>query len=154
MGARVACPRRAAVQLDRRRLHYDTRGLEEDLEVGAPMFHPEYDTVWADATPSLLGEEIKDMVATFLQNFENPVNSLPVDGGEYVWIVEQWETYNAVEYLFYDVEEPVFERLGEALNQISTEWVRLSDWDDFTRMPATCDSAPERWWRDSQGHRP
>lgn len=106
-------------------------GLEEGLEVGAPMFHPEYETVWVDATPALLGDEIEDMVATFLQKFENPVNSLPVDGGEYVWIVDQWETDDAVRHLFEDVEESVFEALCDGLNEISNEWVRLSDWDEF-----------------------
>ena len=107
------------------------KGLEEGLEVGAPMFHPEYETVWVNATPALLGDEIVDMVATFLQKFENPVNSLPVDGGEYVWIVDQWKTDDAVRYLFEDVEESVFEALCDGRNEISTEWVRLSDWDEF-----------------------
>ena len=48
-------------------------GLEEGLEVGAPMFHPEYETVWVDGTPALLCDEIVDMVATFSQKFEDPV---------------------------------------------------------------------------------
>lgn len=106
-------------------------GLDEGVEAGVPVFHPDYERVWVDATPALLADEIADMVATFLEQFENPVNSLPVDGGEYVWLVECWETSNAVMQIFEDLEDSVFEALSDGLDQISTEWVRLSEWEQF-----------------------
>ena len=105
-------------------------GVEEHAGLAAPVLHPKDDAIWVPATPSVLGREVEDMVAMFLKHFENPANSLPVDGGEYVWIVPQWDTDDALWEVFDELEPSVFETLLDYLNGICPEWVRIADWED------------------------
>ena len=53
--------------------------------------HPKYDLIVAASTQPL-EEYLEGLVEQFFQTFEDPANSLPVDEGEYVWIVTEWET--------------------------------------------------------------
>ena len=85
------------------------------------------------ATPQPLADYMEKLVQEFFQTFEDPVNRLPVDGGEYVWTVEQWETEEAVGYLFPELEERIFEGLVDYLNSESYVWVSSAEvasiWD-------------------------
>lgn len=113
------------------RLLFTPEGLDEYAGLDVPFFHPKEETTYWTAIPEQLATEVGDMIGTFFQHFENPVESLPVDEGEYVWIVDQWDTGDAVADLFDELEPTVFERICDYLNEISGEWVRKADWDDF-----------------------
>lgn len=79
------------------------------------------------ATPQPLGDYMEKSVQEFLRTFEDPVNQLPVDGGEYVWVVEQWDTSDAVAYLLPELEEDIAQQLVDYLNTESYVWVRSAD---------------------------
>lgn len=79
------------------------------------------------ATPQPLADYMEKLVQEFFRTFEDPVNQLPVDGGEYVWIVEQWGTEDAVGHLFPELEEGNFHRLVDYLNSESYVWVSSAD---------------------------
>lgn len=79
------------------------------------------------ATPQPLADYMEKLVQEFFETFEDPVNRLPVDGGEYVWIVEQWETEDAVGNIFPDLEEGIYDRLVNYLNSESYVWVSSAD---------------------------
>ncbi len=100
-------------------------GVEElaALELYA---HPKHDLI-VSAAPQALAEYVEDLVQQFFQTFEDPVNSLPVDGGEYVWIVEEWDTVGAVSELFPELLESVFDELVEYLSGVSSQWVLSAD---------------------------
>ncbi len=96
-----------------------------------PAFEGIYMHHWGDrvisATPSSLAEYLEDLVQQFFQTFEDPVSSLPVDGGGYVWIVEEWTTESAVAEVFPQLLEEVHEQLLSYLNGISWSWVLSED---------------------------
>lgn len=100
-------------------------GVEElaDLELFA---HPKHDLI-VSVAPQALAEYVEDLVQQFFQTFEDPVHSLPVDGGEYVWIVEEWDTVGAVSELFPELLESVFDELVEYLSGVSLLWVLSAD---------------------------
>jgi hypothetical protein len=102
-------------------------GIEEFPGLGAPFLHPKHGILWVDATPAVLGSELDTMAASFLERFETPANSLPVDGGEYVWIVDEWSTEEALDEVFAELETSVREAAASYLDGISTEWVRVAD---------------------------
>lgn len=106
--------------------------LEQEPGLDVPFVSPDGETWWP-ALPALLGDSVEAMVAKFLQEFENPVGSLPVDGGHYEWIVPKWETEDALAEIFGVLEPKVYQRLADHLNNISPSWVRVSDfygwWD-------------------------
>jgi hypothetical protein len=106
-------------------------GVEEHPGLSAPMLYPGEGAIWVPSVPDALGKEVERMIGVFLEDFENPLNSLPVEGGEYVWIVESWETEDAVEWCFDNLEPSVFSTLCDHLNDISPQWVRVADWDSF-----------------------
>ncbi len=87
-------------------------------------------TVVSNSRP--LADYMEKLVQEFFQTFEDPVNSLPVDSGEYVWIVEQRETEDAVDYLFPELEEEIFRRLVDYLNSESYVWVSSAEIGLFT----------------------
>lgn len=55
-------------------------GVEEHRGLSVPVLCPDGDAFSVPSTPTALGREVEEMVATFLEHFENPVNSLPVEG--------------------------------------------------------------------------
>lgn len=101
-------------------------GIEELPGVDAFYVHPKHDLI-VSASPQPLVEYVEELVQEFFQNFEDPANSLPVDGGEYVWIVQQWPTEDAVYELFPELEESVYEQLVDYLNSVCWSWVRSEE---------------------------
>lgn len=101
-------------------------GIEEMPGVDGYYTHPKHGLI-VSASPQPLAEYMEELVQQFFQNFEDPANSLPVDGGEYVWIVQEWETEEAVYELFPDLEQSVFEDLVSYLNGESWWWVRSDE---------------------------
>lgn len=75
------------------------------------------------ATPQPLADYMEKLVQEFFQTFEDPVNRLPVESGEYVWTVEQWDTEDAVGYLFPQLEDGILHQLVDYLNTESCVWV-------------------------------
>lgn len=101
-------------------------GIEELPGVDGFYVHPKHDLI-VSASPQPLEEYLEDLVQQFFQAFEDPANSLPVDGGEYVWIVPEWETDNAVDELFPELEESVREQLVDYLNSVCWSWARSEE---------------------------
>jgi len=88
--------------------------------------HPKHDLIVAASTQPL-EEYVEGLVQRFFQTFEDPANSLPVDDGEYVWIVSEWETEEAVEELFPEVQESIKTQLVDYLSGVSWSWVRSDE---------------------------
>ena len=88
--------------------------------------HAKHDLI-VSASPQPLVEYVEELVQEFFQNFEDPANRVPVDRGEYVWIVQQWPTEDAVYDLFPELEESVYEQLVDYLNSVCWSWVRSEE---------------------------
>ncbi len=100
-------------------------GFDELPALEGFYFHPKHDLIVAASTQPL-EEYVEGLVQQFFRTFENPANSLPVDGGEYVWIVTEWSTEEAVDDRFFEVQDDIRARLVDYLNGLSCSWV-LSD---------------------------
>lgn len=109
----------------------DRHLFEQNPSLDAPLIRPDDQEAWWFALPQELGDAVDAMVACFLGAFSDPVNHLPWDEGEYVWIVDQWMTEEAMEYLFGPLEPTVFERVADYLNGLCPYWVRIADMDSF-----------------------
>ncbi len=101
-------------------------GFDELPALDGFYIHPRHELIIA-ASPQALVEYVEDLVQQFFQTFEDPANSLPVDGGEYVWIVDEWETNQAVSELFPELLETVYDQMVDYLNGISWSWVLSAD---------------------------
>jgi hypothetical protein len=105
----------------------DRHLFEQNPSLDAPLIGPDDLEAWWYALPQELGDAVDAMVARFLGAFSDPVNYLPWDEGEYVWIVEQWTTEDAMAELFGPLEPSVSERIADYLNDICPYWVRLDE---------------------------
>lgn len=101
-------------------------GFDELPALDGLYFHPKHELI-VSASTQPLEEYIEGLVQQFFQTFENPANSLPVDHGEYVWIVTEWPTEDAVDDLFFEVQDDIRNQLVDYLNGISWSWVRSDD---------------------------
>lgn len=70
---------------------------------------------------------ISDYATLFTDTFSDPVESQPVDQGEYVWTVREWSTEDAIEHLFPSIEPRTFTELANKLNSESSSWVMTKD---------------------------
>ncbi|MGW0177309.1 abortive infection system antitoxin AbiGi family protein [Rhodococcus sp. NPDC003322] len=100
-------------------------GIDELPALEGLYFHPKHELIVA-ATTQPLEDYVEDLIQQFLQTFENPI-CLPVDGGEYVWIVDEWQTEEAVDDLFFEVQKTIREELVDYLNSESSSWVRSEE---------------------------
>lgn len=100
----------------------------DELPFEGIYLHPDFYPIVAASLPSL-EEHVEGLLEKFHQTFEDPANCLPVDGGEYVWIVSEWDTEDAVYYLFEDEQQAIRDELVDYLNGVSTVWVRSTDMD-------------------------
>jgi hypothetical protein len=101
-------------------------GFEELPALEGFYVHPKHDLIVAASPPALV-EYMEDLVRQFFQSFEDPNNCLPVEKGQYVWIVEEWDASQAVGELFPALLDDVHERLVEYLREISWSWVLSAD---------------------------
>lgn len=101
-------------------------GFDELPALESLYFHPKHELIVAASTQPL-EEYVEGLVQEFFQSFEDPANSLPVDGGEYVWIVTEWETEDVVDDLFHAVQEDIRVRLVDYLNGFCYSWVRSDE---------------------------
>lgn len=101
-------------------------GIEELPTVAGLHLDSDHDLVVTASSPTL-EEFIQGLVQKFFQTFEDPANSLPVDSGEYVWIVTEWPTEDAVDELFFEVISEIRAQLVDYLNGVSWSWVRSDD---------------------------
>lgn len=76
------------------------------------------------ASPSELEEVLSEMIGSFYGKFCDPVDVLPTDHGEYVWIEKEWTTEEALEHLFPIINQTIFEELASFLNSESSSWVK------------------------------
>ena len=70
---------------------------------------------------------ISNYLTLFTDTFSDPVESQPVDQGEYVCTVREWTTEDAIEHLFSSVEPRIFTKLADKLNSESSSWVMTKD---------------------------
>ena len=70
---------------------------------------------------------IADYVTLFTDTFSDPVESQPVDQGEYVWTVREWTTEDAIGHLFPTIDPGTFTELANKLNSESYSWVMTKD---------------------------
>lgn len=70
---------------------------------------------------------ISNYVTLFTDTFSDPVESQPVNQGEYVWTVREWSTEDAIEHLFPSIEPRTFTELANKLNSESSSWVMTKD---------------------------
>lgn len=87
----------------------------QDLELVTTAFSP------------LLEEALSEKIEDFFAEFCDPLHILPTDQGEYVWIVREWTTEEALEYLLPIINQTIFDKLASFLNSESTSWVRRKD---------------------------
>lgn len=102
------------------------QGVDELPAFDGLFFHPKHDLI-VSASTQPLEEYVEGLVQQYFQAFEDPANSLPVDEGEYVWVVTEWETEEAVEELFPELQESIRTQLVDYLNGISWSWVRSDE---------------------------
>lgn len=108
------------------------REFVTSLGLSAPIIRADDREAWWLALPQALGDAVDTMVARFLTEYNDPVDHLPWDSESgYIWIVEEWETSDAIHNVFEHVEPSVYDQLKEYLDNISTSWVRVSDFKDF-----------------------
>jgi hypothetical protein len=108
----------------------DKQKVEEEISLEAPYIHHDGSVTGWTAIPEALGTALDRSTALFLEEFGDPVNHLPWDEGEFVWIVDSWSTEDAVDYLFSDLDEGVREQLVEYLGGLSFQWLKISDMDN------------------------
>ena len=101
-------------------------GFDELPALEGLHLHPKHDLVVAASTRPL-EEYIEGLVQEFFQMFEDPVQILPVDRGEYVWTVPEWETEAAADEVLYAVQDEIRVKVVEYLNGISPSWVLSED---------------------------
>jgi hypothetical protein len=81
--------------------------------------------------PEELGDHIDHLVATFAESFSEPNELLlfdPESPSGYSWPVRSWETEDAVDEAFPNIDEERRAVLLRELDAISSEWVNLSEW--------------------------
>jgi hypothetical protein len=77
---------------------------------------------------------VEQMVEWFHKNYEDPVESQPVDSGEFVWLVPKCDTREELEDNFPNVDEDLITQAVEKIEEDGTyEWVSLKDLEDFTK---------------------
>ncbi|WP_369252952.1 abortive infection system antitoxin AbiGi family protein [Geodermatophilus amargosae] len=101
-------------------------GVGEVPALNGLYMHPKHDLIVA-ASPQPLVEYVEDLVQQYFLTFENPAESLPVDDGGYVWIVDEWETEQAADETFPELLGSVRDQLVAYLNGISWSWVLSAD---------------------------
>lgn len=102
------------------------QGVDELPAFEGLYFHPKHDLI-VSASTRPLEEYVEGLVQQFFQAFEDPVNSLPVDEGAYVWMVTEWATEDAVEELFPDLQDSIKIELVDYLAGMSGSWVRSDE---------------------------
>lgn len=108
------------------------REFVTSLGLLAPIIRSDDREAWWLALPQALGDAVDTMVARFLTEYNDPVDHLPWDSESgYVWFVDEWQTSDAIDNLFVHVESSIHDQLRSYLDNISTSWVRMSDFDDF-----------------------
>lgn len=82
---------------------------------------------WSDVV-SALGDDEDRYIEEFLLSYVDPIDFLPWDEGEYVWLVEGHETEEAIDDLFVGrLPDELRAALAGRLNQIAPEW--CTRWD-------------------------
>ncbi|WP_162908122.1 abortive infection system antitoxin AbiGi family protein [Allorhizocola rhizosphaerae] len=109
----------------------DRQEVEQEVAIEAPYIHHNGSVTGWIAIPEALGNKLDEMTAEFLETFGDPNDHLPWDEGEFVWLVPQWSTVGAVEYLFSDLGDSVREQLVDYLDGLSSQWLRISDMKEF-----------------------
>lgn len=98
---------------------------------GIPLLSSEAVEFWDEAFHALGGPEDR-YVDKFLQHFSDPINHLSWDSEEqdYFWIVEEYSSDSAVDWLFNDLDDEATESLVNRLDDISMHWVRLEELEE------------------------
>ena len=77
---------------------------------------------------------VQEMVGWFHKNYEDPVESQPVEGGEFVWLVRKCDAREELEDNFPDNHESLIDLAVEEIEKDgTTEWVSIKELEDFTK---------------------
>jgi hypothetical protein len=105
--------------------------ITEDVEFhGAFQVPGDIGVTW-DSTLESLSHVVEAMVIDFRRAYATPIEYLPWDEGEYVWIVEKLSTDDAVAEFFDSLEPSIFDAIYDHLDGESAEWLRMSDLDSL-----------------------
>ena len=74
--------------------------------------------------------DISNYLTLFTSTFCSPVEGLPMDQGEYIRIVTEWTTEDALDHLFPSIAPTTFAELAEHLNSESSFWIKREDEDE------------------------
>jgi hypothetical protein len=84
-------------------------------------------------TEELRNAIVDHMVEWFGRHYEDPVESQPIEGGEYVWLVRQCDAREELQDHFEKVSEGLIDLAVEKIEYDgTTEWVSLKEIDEFT----------------------
>ncbi|MGN7779302.1 hypothetical protein ACTJJE_07255 [Mycolicibacterium sp. 22603] len=84
-----------------------------------------------DSTLEPLGRAVEEMVIDFRRVYATPIEYLPWDEGEYIWIVKKLSTDDAMAEFFGSLEPSIFDAIYNHLDGENTEWLRMSDLDSL-----------------------
>ena len=105
--------------------------IVEKVTVGAPVVNRwEDDPHWI-ALPDALASEMDRRTAAVLEKFVDPVEYLYWDDGDYVWPVQKYSSEMAVDEVHERLEPKLREELVEYLDNISPDWIRLSEYREL-----------------------
>lgn len=73
-------------------------------------------------------EQADFMVRWFFDNYEDPVHTQPVDGGVFVWLVEECHADSELSDIFGGaVADEAIEKAVQEIEHEGWEWVRIAD---------------------------
>jgi hypothetical protein len=103
--------------------------VEEIFADYRPAWTPSGEVIGGiDSNLSAVGAEGDRLIEEFFQAFADPINELYYDeGGGYIWPASSWSTEAAVDDVFPQLEPTLRSSLIEVLQEVCTEWLRLSD---------------------------
>jgi hypothetical protein len=108
------------------------RGVDVDVfqnpAPGVPQLSAESMEFWTEAFAALGGAE-DHFVDEFLKLFGDPIDYLNWDSEDqdYAWVVDEWDTRDAIESYLEGLDEEAAEDLASRLDKISSSWVLLED---------------------------
>lgn len=76
------------------------------------------------------GARVAAMVAWFRANYEDPVESMPFDEGEYVWLVPPRDAREELEDQFPQEDCGLIDKAVAEIENDGFEWVKLEDLKD------------------------
>ncbi|WP_182858862.1 hypothetical protein [Mycobacteroides abscessus] len=105
--------------------------ITEEVEFhGAFLIPGDIGVSW-DSTLESLSRAVEAKVIEFRRAYATPIEYLPWEDGEYVWIVNKLSTDDAMAEFFDSLEPSIFDAVYDHRDGESTEWLPMSDLDSL-----------------------